>query len=303
MARLGWMDGLRGIAALQVVLLHVLSVFLPAIGTLTPDAAHYSWEAYFIHTPLSILFDGYSSVYLFFILSGAALTYPFSARPVAVPSSMLRRLIRLGLPMAASILLAATLIGVFGPSFVPAEKLTKSGDWLIYAALQSVSLTEILHEIFLENILTGFADLGFMPSGIMNRMGIVPHGTTYNGPLWTLHIEFVGSLVIALFVALRSLTSRHVHLAVALIFALAFAASPLVLFVVGHLAADSLHNVDASRPRIGFGLVMLIGGFLLCSINNAEPARLVLSVLPRPPLGPLLGTTNMRRMLGAILIF
>ena len=66
--RIGWMDGLRGVASVQVVLLHYVTAFLPAIGMFQPRLAHYRWELRFIQTPLFYPFDGYSAVSVFFVL-------------------------------------------------------------------------------------------------------------------------------------------------------------------------------------------------------------------------------------------
>jgi hypothetical protein len=50
--RVAWVDGLRGIAAMQVVLLHYACVFLPAIGFHESSLAHFGWESAFVRTPL-----------------------------------------------------------------------------------------------------------------------------------------------------------------------------------------------------------------------------------------------------------
>ena len=62
-----YLEGLRGIAAMQVVLLHFVTGFLP-------DTAEHAWP------PLRVLFDGHTAVYVFFLISGTVLT-PSFARP------------------------------------------------------------------------------------------------------------------------------------------------------------------------------------------------------------------------------
>ena len=56
-----YLEGLRGIAAMQVVLLHFVSGFMP-------DTAQHAWP------PLHVLYDGHTAVYVFFLISGTVLT-------------------------------------------------------------------------------------------------------------------------------------------------------------------------------------------------------------------------------------
>jgi peptidoglycan/LPS O-acetylase OafA/YrhL len=64
-AKVPYLEGLRGIAAMQVVLLHFVTGFLP-------DTAQHAWP------PLRVLFDGHTAVYVFFLISGAVLTPSFA---------------------------------------------------------------------------------------------------------------------------------------------------------------------------------------------------------------------------------
>ena len=83
-----YLEGLRGIAAMQVVLLHFVTGFMP-------DTAEHAWP------PLPILFDGHTAVYVFFLISGAVLT-PSFGRPGAFAAKLLKRVVRLAIPVAAA---------------------------------------------------------------------------------------------------------------------------------------------------------------------------------------------------------
>ena len=75
--RIGWLDGLRGFAAMQVVFLHHAQAFLPGLGFRDASLVHYAWERVIMNTPLYSLFDGHFAVCIFFVLSGVALTQSF----------------------------------------------------------------------------------------------------------------------------------------------------------------------------------------------------------------------------------
>ena len=79
-AKVPYLEGLRGIAAMQVVLLHFVTGFLP-------NTAQHSWP------PLRVLFDGHTAVYVFFLISGAVLA-PSFARSGAFLGKLAKRVVR-----------------------------------------------------------------------------------------------------------------------------------------------------------------------------------------------------------------
>ncbi len=83
--RVLYLDGLRGLAAMQVVFGHYTNVFVPA------------W-----FSRLGLLVNGDFAVFIFFIMSGFVLTPSFARAPRAVPRGLARRAIRLGIPTAAA---------------------------------------------------------------------------------------------------------------------------------------------------------------------------------------------------------
>src|SRR6202043_3787202 len=122
--RIAYLESIRGVAALQVLLLHFLAAFAPDLVYSLPAGAAI---AGYIHlSPLYFLYDGYSAVYIFFALSGYVLTRAFE-RHLARPSSqILARIVRLGLPAIAATLVAALVMLMFGKPNVPAGELSGS---------------------------------------------------------------------------------------------------------------------------------------------------------------------------------
>jgi peptidoglycan/LPS O-acetylase OafA/YrhL len=90
--RIDSLDGLRGIAALGVVVAHALPVGLPQV----PDVIAIAM--------------GRACVIAFFVLSGFVLSLPyFEGRPLAYPAFVIRRICRIYLPYACVMLVAAVL--------------------------------------------------------------------------------------------------------------------------------------------------------------------------------------------------
>jgi peptidoglycan/LPS O-acetylase OafA/YrhL len=78
-ARVTSLDGLRGLAAVVVLVHHALlaaPVFAAAYygGSVADRVGGMAWA--FIYTPLHLIWAGTEAVYLFFVLSGVVLTFP-----------------------------------------------------------------------------------------------------------------------------------------------------------------------------------------------------------------------------------
>ena len=117
--RIAYLESIRGLAAVQVLLLHFLAAFAPDLVYALPGSAA---VAGYIHlSPLYFLYDGYSAVYIFFALSGYVLTRSFE-RQLAQPSSqvlssqVLARIVR---PAGAIV----PINGVVGVVLAPGEQM------------------------------------------------------------------------------------------------------------------------------------------------------------------------------------
>jgi peptidoglycan/LPS O-acetylase OafA/YrhL len=259
-----YLEGLRGIAAIQVVAMHFVTGFLPATEA-------NAWP------PSRLLFDGHTAVYVFFLISGAVLT-PSLSRPGPMLNKIAKRIVRLGLPVAAASVLALALIAMM-PQLHRAAAALSGSPWLAMDSSGAPTLAHLAREVGLDSILIGYRDSTlFAP--IADRLP--PMSDSLDAPFWSLHLEFYGSLLVLALVSLRS-RSLFLHGIGILAAAAAFGTDPMFLFVIGHLSATRLGHRAAPRGRIGFvlsGVVLLALGAALCATKDwaaVEWLRLVLS--------------------------
>ncbi|WP_203580595.1 acyltransferase family protein [Microbacterium hibisci] len=165
------LDGLRGLAALLVVIHHALLTMsgfsavywgLPEPWFVTP----------FAHTPLHVVWAGGEAVLVFFVLSGVVLTLPAAnGRAARWRAYYPSRLLRLYVPVVAAVLFAVVCALVW-PRFVGAEY----SEW-VRAHGEQISPATVVRDMVLLN------------------------GTSWlNSPLWSLRWEVVFSLLLPVYV-------------------------------------------------------------------------------------------------------
>lgn len=171
------LDGLRGLAALVVVVNHsfLVSPELAAAYLHGSTLAGSGWVWWLTNTPLHLIWGGSEAVYVFFLLSGFVLALPFlkGNRPTWL-SYYPKRLIRLYLPVWGSLLFALLLAAVI-PRVVTAD-----ASWWI-------------------NLHSATAD-------ILRDLLVVNGTGSLNTPLWSLQWEVLFSLLLPvyMFVAIRA---------------------------------------------------------------------------------------------------
>ncbi len=115
--RLAELDGLRGIAALVVVVHHCL-LTQPAFSNYFfsnwTAQAQTPFQHLFFDTPARLAWAGYEAVILFYVLSGLVLALPWlDARPPTYRVFIIKRACRIYLPYLAAVSAAAILSAVF----------------------------------------------------------------------------------------------------------------------------------------------------------------------------------------------
>jgi peptidoglycan/LPS O-acetylase OafA/YrhL len=234
--RVRYLEGLRGVAAVQVVLLHFVTAFLP-------DTIDHAWA------PLRVAFDGHTAVYVFFLISGAVLTGSF-ARGGAWPGQVLKRLVRLGVPVAAAAVFALVLVAALPQAHRQAAVVSGSA-WLAMDSSGAPTVSHLLREIGLDSLLLGYREYTlFAPlAGYLPTLDL-----SLDAPFWSLHLELYGSFLVLALVRMQ-VRSVWLHRAAIVVCAAAFGTHPMFLFVLGHLCTAPLQR--AAVPFVGAVLIAL----------------------------------------------
>ena len=273
--RIAYLESIRGLAALQVLLLHFFAAFAPDLVFSLPAGAA---VAGYIHlSPLYFLYDGYSAVYLFFALSGYVLTRSFE-RHLAPPSSqVLARMIRLGLPAMAATLVAAAVMSMFGKPNMAAGGLSGS-TWFASQWNTDVSLLAVIRDGTINALFLGYHGL---PGVAFLAPWQQPVEQSFVAPLWTLSIEFYGSMIILLLCACARL-SRAVWWPVVLLGALLTVRSAYICFFVGHLLA-AFHRAERPAPHSALlPIFSIIFGVFLCVLAEVWQPQWLRSLCADP---------------------
>jgi len=244
--RIPSLDGLRGVAALVVVVHHTLLVTPLFSGAYFGDSARgVAW--WMTHTPLHLLWAGDEAVLVFFVLSGLVLTLPVvrSARRGWV-AYYVRRLPRLYLPVWGSLVLAAGLALAVPRVAVP-------GTSILDMATDPT------------------------PRGMLRDAFLLVDVTGLNGPLWSLRYEVFFSLLLPLYVWVAVRARRLSPLLAVLALAASTAGvrldsglcTYLPVFALGVLLGVEWDRCERWALRLGswwWSLLAVLAG--LCLVNS-----------------------------------
>ena len=235
------LEAMRGLAAIIVLIHHVLLGFAPYISGLLPQARNansFVGEWYFF------LFNGTSSVTFFFTLSGFVLCWSYfnSGDKSNLLKAFFKRWPRLaGLVLITT--LSSHLIFKLGLYYYEPASLISKSTWLLNFGCPAPYCTN------------GWA-IRFEPSFIdAFTQGLTTFFTgsfSYNTNLWTMKLEFIGSIAVFLIAAFISLILSFNYLVTASIIFLIWALSVnpyLVPFIAGIFLSAILAKY---KTRVGF---------------------------------------------------
>nr|WP_274638317.1 acyltransferase [Microbacterium bovistercoris] len=164
-SRLSALDGLRGIAALVVVVHHSLLVSpLLASGYYGGSVGDAPWRIALVYSPLHLVWAGAEAVVVFFVLSGFVLARAVRSRSFDWFSYFPSRVLRLWLPVIGAVAFCYFVL------MLPHDGATSS-PWLDRVP-------------------------GYSPSDILRDLTLVGGTSGVVSPLWTLRWEVIFSLLL-----------------------------------------------------------------------------------------------------------
>ncbi|KAG9553817.1 hypothetical protein KCV01_g22611, partial [Aureobasidium melanogenum] len=275
-------DGLRGIAALCVVLCHFFISIYPAGFSLThpqgtgPAPGRTSLVTTVLEFPwLSVFWNGTFAVAVFFVLSGYVLTKPFVDRGdlASMKIRAARRYPRLCIPIFGSIMISYVVMAL-GLSHAHELSNMTGSPWLLNFWSFEPSATLAVKE----------ATYGAIFQGV----------SSYNPILWTMKVEFIGSMIVFGFRALNLRGRLGVLNVAVIIFALTQFFPDEWIFYAGFIAGSYLGQLKAPQPR--WAIVVAVAAAVFFGGYNYSPMYGFLSLLPMTENG----VKNFMTTLGAI---
>lgn len=290
--RLDYIDTLRGAAAVQVLLSHTTLAFFPNILFASPASG--SLLGYIAATPLFFPLDGASAVCIFFALSGYVLTPLFARSKATNAALILSRFARLGAPALAGCLLSAILFGVFAESNLSAARLLNS-QWLAENWRPAADLW-FLKDALVDGVLLGFQGESITPWFGVPVSALAQPSNSYLAPLWTLSIEFYGSILVLIMARSRSWTFL-------VIMSVILGRSYMVCFLAGHAAARFRLGEDEPATPWPLAAAIATAGIMICMVGHfwtPGPVLQVCALTPQifPPC-PTINPAYLMRIYGA----
>lgn len=224
--RVDFLDGIRGWAAIMVVLFHIIVRVL--INT-TPS----------FQTPyFAFITDGHLAVFIFFVLSGFALSITFikKTQGISFPLAAITRYFRLFIPILLTSFIVYFLMKAHLMFNVQIAGLANAKDWLGNYYNFDATLIGLLKFCFF--------DVFFH----------YEHESSYNIVLWTMSIEYAGSILIYLSIGLFRNENRKIYLLPLVVITLYLLGNKpeLACFILGYFLAEGYLSYGDVIKKVKF---------------------------------------------------
>lgn len=255
--RIAALDGLRGLAALVVVVFHFFCLLFPAF---VPDYA--PTPIWLADTPLGILWNGPFAVSVFFVLSGFVIAGAADRRHDLLVSNLITRYLRLAVPVTASVLLAWTLLSIFPTATADLrDAVDNPSAWLVNTHQGNIpSLGTAIFDGVIANFVRG--------------------GSGFNNVLWTMKIELIGSIGIFGIYWVSAGRARIILLAFVGFLVPVLTSPYYMAFVLGALIFEAHTRNRIRMPRSWMTWVAFAAGVALGAAGQGTAQRWGLPDLP-----------------------
>ena len=266
------LEGLRGIACMNVVIGHAAFVFFPYLGQIFRPVAGvtpvFGFEAWAVYPPFSLLFSADAAVSVFFVMSGYVLLAKFerTGDRTEIERAALRRGLRLGLPAFASVMWGWALLT---SGLIMGQRALEIGAPGWVPNFMNKPCT------FLEAVFNGLVSAPVFGDASLNP------------PIWTIQVELLGSILLFAVYSLFGRRSYTQLIVWFLIFAnvLGFR-SPNVLYYLSFLAGALLHPARVILERRAWISAVCFACGLAGVAYSLSPAFSFMDVIPIPNLAP-----------------
>ncbi|WP_158534772.1 acyltransferase family protein [Romboutsia maritimum] len=257
--RIKYIDGLRGICALIVVMSHFMVAFFPSSywGASLPSHTLYNLDTYLAQSPLSLFYAGNYAVCIFFIISGFVLSKNYYANNQKINKLATTRYLRLCIP----ILFSTLIIFIF----------------MKFSIFKSIQASNITGSIWLQNLYNFNPNFGDMLKVTLFDVFFLGSGK-YNTVLWMMSILFYGSfLTIFITMLWSNIKNRHIiYLILGIIF---FKLNKIyyISFILGIVLSDLDTNHKNIINKITGNLycmfMIILGIYLGCYPTGITPTN------------------------------
>lgn len=251
-ARLNQLDGLRGFAALIVVLFHFMSALVPFL--VPEQQSNAPWISY---SPAAVLWNGTFAVSVFFVLSGFVLTNATIRRPDPIWVNVIIRYLRLACPALLSTCFGWLLLKIFPIEASALHEVTHS-RWLLWTYQGDIPS-------FSAAIRSGVFDI------------FAKGGSYFNNVLWTMRPELFGSILCFIVCLFKRVRNRIIITSIFLLLIYTLNKYDYGSFIVGIYLREAW---AAGKLNFRFPMIAVILGLTIGSQSGDAANILGLDWLP-----------------------